>query len=50
MILDMEQATARAALITIALSRSDADYIAQHHLPADTQANSRLHVRKPFPR
>ncbi len=46
---ELEQAAAQAALVTVALSRGDADYIAQHYLPGKAQALSRPHVsRHPF--
>lgn len=41
---ELEQAAAQAALVTVALSRSDADYIAQHYLPEDAKASSRPQV------
>ena len=41
---ELEGAASQAALITIALSRSDAAYIAQHYLPEKTQACSKPHV------
>ena len=46
---ELEEAATRAALITIALSRSDADYIAQHYLPGKPQASSRPHVSRHHP-
>ena len=46
---ELEEAATQAALITIALSRSDADYIAQHYLPGNTQASSRPHVSRHHP-
>ena len=41
---ESEEAATQAALITVALSRSDADYIAQHYMAGNLKASSRPHV------
>ncbi|CAK0761886.1 hypothetical protein CVIRNUC_002903 [Coccomyxa viridis] len=46
-ILQLEQAAVQASLMTVALSRSDAEYITQHYLPAAAPAPCRPQVLLP---
>lgn len=46
---ELEEAATQAALITVALSRRDADYIAQYYLPGTLQDSSRPHVSRRHP-